>query len=162
MRGPPPVPNVVKLLRGNPGKGPIRPEPRPHIPENIPEPPAFLTGYAADEWRRIAPELFRIRLLSVLDVGPLAAYCLAYKRWRDAEDVLATMRDSVTGGVLVKRPDGSVGRNPLVRIASRAPEQMVACGARLPTVLFPEDEPAGHPQGVGRPQRLDIVEDPDA
>jgi hypothetical protein len=44
------------LIRGNPGKRPIRPEPEPEVPSNVPEPPKFLSGYAMDAnggaWRR--------------------------------------------------------------------------------------------------------------
>ena len=44
--GPPPTPNVIKLLRGNPGKRRIADEPEPQIPECVPEPPVFITGHA--------------------------------------------------------------------------------------------------------------------
>jgi phage terminase small subunit len=84
MRGPPPSPNVIKLLRGNPGKRRIADEPKPQIPECVPEPPLFITGYAADEWYRVAPELHVLGLLTVLDVMPFAAYCQAYHHWRTA------------------------------------------------------------------------------
>ena len=62
MPGRPPTPTHLKLLRGNPGKRPIRPEPQPEQPPTPPEPPDFLTGYAFDEWRRVAPELHRLGL----------------------------------------------------------------------------------------------------
>ena len=93
MRGPPPTPNVVKLLRGNPGKRKIGAEPEPRIPESVPEAPLFLTGYACDEWYRAAPELHRLGLLTVLDTMPLAAYCQAYHHWRTASEVLARMAE---------------------------------------------------------------------
>jgi P27 family predicted phage terminase small subunit len=115
MPGPPPTPTHLKLIRGNPGKRPIRPEPEPQVPAEVPEPPRFLSGYAADEWWRVAPELHRLGLLSVLDVGPFAAYCVAYHRWRTAEEALASMaeKDALTGGLLVKRADGNAAQNPL-------------------------------------------------
>lgn len=128
MRRPPPTPTHLRLLRGNPGKRPIRSEPEPQIPESIPEPPAFLTGHAADEWRRVAPELYRLRLLTLLDVGPFAAYCQSYARWRTAEEVLADMatRDPRTSGLLIKRSDGNEGANPMVRIAANAAAAMIS------------------------------------
>jgi phage terminase small subunit len=57
-------------------------------------------------------------LLTVLDVGPLAVYCQAYCRWREAEEVLAVMRDrdQATRGLMVKSSDGNPRRNPLVKI----------------------------------------------
>jgi phage terminase small subunit len=63
MSGPPPQPNVIKLLRGNPGRRKIRREPQPTIPESMPSPPPFLAPYAQDEWWTTGPELHRLRLL---------------------------------------------------------------------------------------------------
>jgi P27 family predicted phage terminase small subunit len=127
MRGPPPTPTVLKLLRGNPGKRPIRPEPEPEIPPQVPEPPEFLIGYAVEEWRRVAPQLHHLRILTILDVQPLAAYCSSYARWRTAEEVLRKMaeKDAATGGLLIKRADGNAGQNPLVKISRDSAEAMV-------------------------------------
>ena len=71
----PPVPFPLKVLRGNPGKRPMKPEPQPEQATDVPAPPPFITGYAADEWWRTAPELQRLGLLTV---PALAAYCHAF------------------------------------------------------------------------------------
>jgi hypothetical protein len=55
----PPVPFALKVLRGNPGKRPMKPEPQPEQAMDVPEPPALITGYAADEWWRTAPGAHR-------------------------------------------------------------------------------------------------------
>jgi P27 family predicted phage terminase small subunit len=125
--GPPPVPNNLRVLRGNPSRRPIYPEPQPAQPTDVPEPPPFLTGYAADEWWRTAPELHRLKLLTVLDVQVLAVYCIAYARWRTAEGALARMaeRDAQTSGLLIKSQGGDAMQNPLVGIARRAAADMV-------------------------------------
>jgi P27 family predicted phage terminase small subunit len=67
-------------------------------------------------------------LLSLLDVMPFAAYCVAYQRWRIAEETLAVMAasDPATRGLLVERADGNTGQNPLVRIAANAAADMVS------------------------------------
>lgn len=78
------VPTKLKILRGNPGNHPIRPEPEPRVPETVPEPPECLGSDAQDEWRRLAPELHVIGLLTVADVQLFALYCEAYGVWRDA------------------------------------------------------------------------------
>jgi phage terminase small subunit len=65
-------------LRGNPGKRALRPEPEPARGSECPEPPSFLPPDAVAEWHRIAPELHRIKLLTVVDVGLMAAYCSAF------------------------------------------------------------------------------------
>jgi P27 family predicted phage terminase small subunit len=118
----PPIPTYLKLLRGNPGKRPIRSEPEPAIADDVPDPPVFLSGYARDEWWRVAPELYRLKLLTLIDIAAFAAYCQAFARWRSAEEVLAEMakHDPETHGLL-----GGTGQNPLVRIAANAAADMV-------------------------------------
>jgi P27 family predicted phage terminase small subunit len=129
----PPIPSYLKLIRGNPGKRPIRPEPEPAIAENVPDPPPFLMGYAADEWWRIAPELYRLRLLTVVDVMPLAVYCQSYARWRQAEEALAAMaeRDQDTHGLLIKNQAGDAMQNPLVRAARHAADSMLRAASEF-------------------------------
>jgi P27 family predicted phage terminase small subunit len=133
MPGPPPTPNVLKLLRGNPGKRRIADEPKPQIPETVPEPPPFLIGYAADEWYRVAPELHRLRLLTIADVMPFAAYCQAYMYWRTAAEALARMaeKDQVTLGLLIKSQGGDAIQNPLLGVARRAAADMVRYGGEF-------------------------------
>jgi P27 family predicted phage terminase small subunit len=127
MPGPPPTPTHLKLIRGNPGKRPVRPEPQPVIAESPPDAPSYLVGYACDEWYRLAPELHRLGLLTLLDVTALAAYCWAYMHWPTAEEALARMaeRDQTTSGLLVKRADGNAGQNPLLSISRKAAADMV-------------------------------------
>src|SRR4051812_43814160 len=109
MSGPPPQPIRLRVMRGNPGKRRIGVEPEPEIAESVPEPPSFLTSYAADEWWRVAGELHRLGLLTVVDVGPFAAYCSAYQTWRTAVETYDAMAASnpATSGLLVKRGDGT-------------------------------------------------------
>lgn len=128
MRGRRPLPTHLKLLRGNPGHRPLNEsEPQPEISANVPEPPPFLTGYGRDEWWRVAPQLYRLGLLTALDVAVLAAYAQAYASWRLAEESLAEMakRDPVTSGLLIKTSSGDAAQNPLVGIARRAASDMV-------------------------------------
>lgn len=127
MPGPPPTPNVIRILRGNPSKRRIADEPKPKIAETVPEPPDFLQSYACDEWYRVAPELHVLGLLTILDVMPLAAYCQAYCLWRTAVETYNAMAASnpATSGLLVKRADGNAGPNPLLAIGRKAAADMV-------------------------------------
>jgi len=127
MSGPPPAPLHLRLMRGNPGRRPLRPEPEPARLPEPPEPPAFLIGYAADEWRRVASELHLLGVLRGVDVQLLAAYCVNYATWRTAVETLATIaaRDPVTHGLLVRTADGNPRRNPLQKIASDAAIEML-------------------------------------
>ena len=117
MRGPPPTPLRLRLLRGDPGKRPLRPEVEPSRPAQCPDRPAFVTGYAADEWDRVAPELHRLGLLTVIDITVLGVYCATYAHWRTAEESFARMAQS----------DGDMcaGARSLARIARHAAADMV-------------------------------------
>jgi P27 family predicted phage terminase small subunit len=132
QRGPRPVPTHLRVLRGNPGHRPIRDEPRPLVPDDCPEPPDFVTGYGADEWWRIASELHRLGLLTLIDIGPLAAYCVAYGRWKTAEEALAKIasNDPQTSGLLLKR-DNVVMQNPLVSVARKAAGDMLRAASEF-------------------------------
>jgi P27 family predicted phage terminase small subunit len=123
----PPVPFPLKVLRGNPGKRRLPNEPEPQIAKTCPEPPPFITGYAADLWWDTAPSLHQLGLLSVVDVPALAAYCFAFGQFRSAAEALARMadRDEHMNGLLIKTTDGNARRNPLIKIASDAAEDML-------------------------------------
>jgi P27 family predicted phage terminase small subunit len=86
-----------------------------------------VVGYAADEWHRVAPELHRLGLLTIIDTAVLAAYCVAYSRWRQAEEALTHMaeKDESTKALTIKTVDGNPRVNPLVRIARAAAADML-------------------------------------
>jgi P27 family predicted phage terminase small subunit len=98
-----------------------------------PEPPDFLGDEAKIEWNRVVPELLRLRLLTILDLGPLAAYCQSYGRWVEAERVLAEMaaEDPETKGLTVKGAMGAAIINPLLRVARASAEDMLRFAAEF-------------------------------
>jgi P27 family predicted phage terminase small subunit len=127
MPGPPPTPSYLKLLRGNPGKRPLnKGEPQPTIADVPPEPPPFLSNYAVEEWRRVAPELHRLRLLTSIDATLFAVYCESFADWRSASEVVAAMaaEDPATHGLLVPSKSGDVA-NPIVAVVSNAARAML-------------------------------------
>jgi P27 family predicted phage terminase small subunit len=128
-----PTPTKLKLIRGNPGKRAIRPEPEPPLVTTPPKAPRILRDDALEEWHRVTVELQRLRLLTVLDLPPLAAYCQAYGRWMKAEDTLARMEDAdpVTHALMVKGSLGNPIQNPIVKIADRAAADMVRYAAEF-------------------------------
>jgi P27 family predicted phage terminase small subunit len=128
MRGRRPIPTHLKLLRGNPGKRPLPAnEVQPTVPEHVPCPPPFLEDHAREEWHRIAAQLCRLNLLTIVDVNPLAAYCQAYARWRLAEEALAEMRkrDPMLNALMLRAKNGTPMQNPLVLTSARAAADMV-------------------------------------
>jgi P27 family predicted phage terminase small subunit len=99
----------------------MKPEPQPEIAADVPEPPPFITGHAADEWWRTAPELHRLGLLTRIDVPALAAYCHAFGQWRMAAESLAKMQanDPIMNGLIIRTKYGDAAMNPLVSIARK-------------------------------------------
>ena len=124
MPGPPPEHPHLRLLKGNPGKRSLRLPPQPTCAEECPPPPRHLRGYAREAWLELAPELHRLHLLTILDVGPFSVYCVAYATWRRAEDALA--RESA---LTMATAEGHQRVNPLVRISSQAMNDMLRYGA---------------------------------
>jgi hypothetical protein len=126
MPGPPPTPTHLKLLRGNPGHQKLRPE--PEQAPGVPEPPPFITGYAADEWWTVAVELHRLRILTKVDVPALAPPIAIpmdsggrpprrSRGWADCDENMH--------GLLIKTNNGNARRNTLVKIAADAAEDML-------------------------------------
>ena len=121
MAGRIPAPAYLKVLRGNPGKRAVPAEVEPDRGSQCPEPPEFLSAYATEEWHRTAPELHRLRMLTVADVMTFAAYCQSYAHWRAAEEELAQSG----GELVVEDRDGTPRQNPLVRAARSACAEMM-------------------------------------
>jgi P27 family predicted phage terminase small subunit len=125
--GPKPMPVALKLLRGNPGRRPIKRGFEPPASPAPPNPPSFLRGDARQEWDRIAGGLFLFGLLTEVDVMVLAAYCTSFARWKSAEEAIARVAalDPAMDGLLVKGSEGQARANPLLRIAAEAASDMV-------------------------------------
>lgn len=88
MAGRKPKPLALRELEGNPGHRPIPATPEPELPAKCPKPPSWLSRIAKVEWNRVAPQLYRLRLLKELDVQPLAIYCQSYADLCKAQEVL--------------------------------------------------------------------------
>jgi P27 family predicted phage terminase small subunit len=123
-----PLPTAVKRARGNPGKrkpNDAEPSPAPGVPEM----PAGLPLAAAEEWKRIVPELETLGVLTRVDRAALAAYCHAYARWFEAEQEVLAL------GIVVREPILIAGeptefcrykKNPAVSISEGAMKLMKA------------------------------------
>lgn len=113
--------NTAKRLAGNPGKRPVTEEPKPD--STMPELPAHLDAEAQREWKRMAPELHRLGLLTVVDRTAFAAYCQAWANW-----VSACKMMNAEGPVLTS-DKGNSYLNPWAMVASQSLEQMNRFGA---------------------------------
>lgn len=135
MRGRKPKPNELKKLMGNPGKRPLKEDAiKPEMPETVLPPPAFLSKPAKDEWRRLAPSIHKLGLLTHPDLAAFAAYCQTYGRWEVAERQIERdrrRRGAIAGGMLIKTMSGNLIQNPAVGIANAAMTQMVKYAAEF-------------------------------
>jgi len=116
-RGPKKRPTKLTLLKGNPGKRSL-PKNEPQPPKASLSPPGNLNDRAIEEWKRVAPELAAVGLLTSIDRVALAQYCLAYSRWYEAEEQLRQF------GLLVKTKSGFPVQSPWLPIANRAFDQL--------------------------------------
>ena len=123
MKGRKPTPTHLKLIRGNPGKRPIK-RAKPKRAAAITSAPKYLKSVARDEWRRLMPNLVKLGLFTALDVDALAAYCIAYADWRLCNKELAS-------GLTYTTNSGMVRRKPEVGIRKEALDTMAKYGGEL-------------------------------
>ena len=110
IRGRKPKPTALKLLEGNPGKRPIN-EHEPIPPKGTVKCPTWLEPEAKKEWKRLAPSLEAMGVLTQADLTAFAGYCQAYARWKEAEEFITQH------GTIVKTPSGYWQQVPQVSIA---------------------------------------------
>lgn len=110
-RGPPPKAPWLNALEGNPGKRARR--------DNVPSPkrsaptcPEWLGAEAKAEWRRLAPRLIAMGLLTTLDRAAFVCYCTAYGHWKECQRVIRQHGEVyVTGsGRIKERPEVVMAR----------------------------------------------------
>ena len=123
MRGRKPKPTRLKVLAGNPGRRPINKR-EPHFGNRMPAPPAHLDRLARQEWKRMCTLLESARILGEADRDALAAYCVVFTRWADAE------RQIKKHGPVVK-VGNSVQLSPYLVVANRCMDQMLRLWAEF-------------------------------
>lgn len=139
-RGPSKKPTALKLLEGNPGKRAInKAEPKP--PATSVRCPAILSKGAKAIWKRRAPVLFRLGLLTDLDVESFAQWCQAWADWEEATA-------EINKRPLVKQGEQIIP-NPYHTIRVKASNVLKAYSCRFG--LSPGDR-AGLAVDVGKPQ----------
>ena len=84
-RGRKPKPTALKVLEGNPGKRPLN-DREPVPPKGTLKCPAWLLPEAKKEWKRLAPALEAMGVLTMADLTAFEGYCQAYARWKEAEE----------------------------------------------------------------------------
>jgi len=135
------------MLEGNPGKRPLNPyEPQPR--RKRPRCPDYLDEAAKREWKRLAPLLQRMRVLTEADGIALASLCAQYSLLQQAQVKLQKT------GLLFKTKSGYVQQSPLVGIVSACVDQLnklcrefgLTPASRTRLQVAPDDQP--RPGGV--------------
>src|SRR5437867_4271604 len=123
-KGRKPTPTRLKILTGNPGKRRLNGhEPQPRV--EMPSCPGFLDAEARREWKRVAPKLLPLALLTALDRAALSCYCAAWS-------TIVRMQKLVEreGAVLTSAKGGSY-LHPAAGLLSKAMRQMLAFAAEF-------------------------------
>lgn len=112
IRGRKPKPTALKVLEGNPGKRPLN-DREPVPPKATLKCPAWLLPEAKKEWKRLAPALEAMGVLTMADLTAFEGYCQAYARWKEAEAFITQH------GSIFQTPSGYVQQVPQVSIAQQ-------------------------------------------
>jgi P27 family predicted phage terminase small subunit len=123
MRGRLPIPFALNRLKGNPGQRRQAAPPEPEPLAAVPDPPDHLGAYAAAEWRRTAPMLLALGVLSALDLRILEIYCSAFERWRTAIEV--------TNGPYARESLTAPAVRALAKVRRESAEQMLQAAGQF-------------------------------
>ena len=144
-RGPTPKSPHLKALEGNPGKRPLKgnnAKPRSVAPDC----PDWLAAEAKAEWKRLAPEMERLGLLTILDRAAFSCYCQSFARWVQAQAILrehGTMYVTASGRMR-ERPEVAMAGSSLKLMRAFAVEFGLTPSSRsrfsLPGPLTQEDD----------------------
>lgn len=146
--GRPRKPTELHVLNGNPSKkkdlGKNEPKPAPIV--ETPKPPTWLNKYAKKEWKRLAPGLTRIGLLTEADIGSFVMLCQSYGRWeeyeRDVEKNGSTYIYINKGGGEneVERPQTKLAHKAYERYKALCTEFGVTPASRTRIEVRPEEQ----------------------
>ena len=161
-RGPKPEPAAVKRAKGNPGRRPIGDDP---VIVQLQEgetaeralrvisvsPPKSLKGEALQIWKRLAPQLVRLKLLVPIDAETFGRYCRNFARWEKMQRILDSegeTYESVSQHGTLKRA------HPAYLIADRLERQLLAAEANFG--LNPAERQRIFAQRVANPASADL------
>lgn len=113
-----PQPSALKVLRGNPGKRPLRAdEAKPEAASaEFDAPPAILADdpVAAAEWARVAPLLRRCGIATEAERASLLALCQQWSQYLEAHGKVRAL------GMIVKGAGDAPIANPYIKLATKS------------------------------------------
>lgn len=119
-----PKPTALKKLEGNPGRRPLN-ESAPVPPTVALRCPKHLLPEARKEWKRLAPILMGVGLLTAADAVPFEAYCTSYARWLEVQAKITE-----EGSTYVD-PQGRIRPNPYIAIANQQLREIKSLAAEF-------------------------------
>lgn len=141
-----PKPRHLKLLEGEPNKSRIN-ENEPQFYPKAPDPPSFLSAEARKEWRRLAPQLEKLGILTEADLAMFTGYCAAFGKLAWAEREIKKIRrqelkaikdaggkESLTptmGGMITGGKGKTYSTLPYVWIFNKSLEQIRSFGSEF-------------------------------
>jgi P27 family predicted phage terminase small subunit len=98
-----------------------------------PEHPAHFDEYAREAWERICGEYSVAGKAESLDLVALSAYCMAYSRWKTAEEQIAQLAKNPEsrGALIAKNKAGNYIQNPFLDVSRKAAADMVKYFAKI-------------------------------
>lgn len=119
-RGPAPTPTALNKLRGNPGKRPLpKGEPMPATADRVPSAPRWLSEEARAEWKRLAPRLHAVGLLTDVDGLALAMLCEAFAQYVEAKGLVERE------GMMAVSDKGNTYQHPAVGLMNSARNELL-------------------------------------
>ena len=128
MKGRKPLPTNLHVLNGNPSKkkdlGKNEPKPAPIAPKC----PTWLHKDAKKEWKRIAPQLEKLGMLTQIDQAALAAYCESWAQYKEAIEFIH--KNGTTYPLWERDESGDIKRDaagkPVLRYMQQWPQVSIA------------------------------------
>ena len=121
LRGPQPKPTMLKVLEGNPGKQKLNDrEPVFETPKKTPSPPTWLLKEAKKEWKKLAPALIAMGVLTEMDLDAFAALCQNYAYYVEIDKKITEMGKKTEGVyVLQQAESGYLSPHPYLSLRTK-------------------------------------------
>jgi len=109
-----------KALEGNPGKRDLTISAPNYTSLLKADPPEYLDQIAKDEFKRIVPELIKLRILKIGDLHNISIYCQAVSNMIQANDHIQQ-----NGFMLTNPLNGIIYKNPMAGIFNDSQRQIL-------------------------------------
>jgi P27 family predicted phage terminase small subunit len=116
MKGRKPIPTHMKLIKGTSRPCRVNSDEPSYAADEI-APPEWLDGLALEHWEKLCREMRSAGVMTNIDIDALAAYCVTYARWREANERLKK-------SLVIESAAGQEIPSPYIAIANKAFEHM--------------------------------------